>query len=116
MPGVAITPDGGEHLGTGVRSHRVLCELPDLEVVDLRFGPEFEGVDLHTHGDHTDAFFVLEGLAEFTLDGELHRFGPGGFVAVPRGTVHGFRNVGPGNLRLLNVHAPTTGFIQSLRG
>ena len=58
---------------------------------------------------------MLAGEAEFTLDGELHHFGPGGFVAAPIGTVHGFRNAGDGELRLLNMHAPDTGFAKRLR-
>lgn len=116
MSGIAIDPGGGERLPRGAgREHRILCELPALEVIELHFGPDFEGVDLHTHADHADSFYVLEGEAEFTIDGQLHRFGPGGFVAAPMGTVHGFRNAGDGDLRLLNVHAPTTGFAAGLR-
>lgn len=116
MSGIAIEPEGGERLQREEgRGHRILCELPALEVIELHFGPDFEGVDLHTHADHTDSFYVLEGEAEFIIDGEVRRFGPGGFVAAPIGTVHGFRNAGPGDLRLLNVHAPATGFANGLR-
>jgi quercetin dioxygenase-like cupin family protein len=116
MTGIAIAPGGGERLPRGDgREHRILCELAALEVIELCFGPDFEGVDLHTHADHSDSFYVLEGEAEFTIDGRLHRFGPGGFVAAPVGTVHGFRNAGDGDLRLLNVHAPATGFAAGLR-
>ncbi|MDX6521622.1 MAG: hypothetical protein QOJ31_2139 [Gaiellales bacterium] len=115
MDGIAIAPDGGEWLRRGGRNHRILCELPALEVIELRFGPDFEGVDPHTHADHADCFFVLDGEAEFTVGGETLRAGPGSFVAAPIGTVHGFRNVGGGELRLLNVHAPTTGFAERLR-
>jgi quercetin dioxygenase-like cupin family protein len=115
MDGIAIGPDGGERVGGVARRHRILCELPALEVIELRFGPEFEGVDLHTHADHTDCFYVLDGEAEYGLDGELVRAGPGSFIAAPVGTVHGFRNAGDGELRLLNIHAPCTGFAEGLR-
>ena len=77
--------------------------------------PDFEGVDPHTHADHADCFYVLDGQAEFTLDGETLRAGPGSFVAAPIGTVHGFRNAGDGELRMLNIHAPATGFAERLR-
>jgi mannose-6-phosphate isomerase-like protein (cupin superfamily) len=115
MNGIAIEPGGGEHLERTDRSHRVLCELPDLEALELHFGPDFEGVDLHTHADHTDSFYVIAGEAEFTVDGETMRAGPGGFVAAPAGTEHGFRNAGLGELVVLNIHAPHTGWIDRLR-
>jgi len=115
MEGIAFGPDGGERVERQARHHRILCELPALEVIELRFGPDFEGVDLHTHDDHADCFYVLEGEAEFTVDGIARRAGRGSFVAAPIGTVHGFRNAGEGELRLLNVHAPNTGFAERLR-
>jgi mannose-6-phosphate isomerase-like protein (cupin superfamily) len=43
------------------------------------------------------------------------RAGPGSYVAAPVGVVHGFRNAGDGELRMLNVHAPNTGFAERLR-
>jgi hypothetical protein len=58
---IVIEPGGGEPVGRGERNHRILVELPELEVIELRFGPDFEGVDGHTHADHVDSFFVLEG-------------------------------------------------------
>ena len=58
---------------------------------------------------------MLEGEAEFTVAGETLIAGPGSFVAAPAGVVHGFRNVGAGELRLLNIHAPNTGFAERLR-
>jgi quercetin dioxygenase-like cupin family protein len=111
MEGIVSGPEGGER----VRSHRILVELPELEAFDLTFGPDFEGVDLHTHDDHADSFYVLEGEAEFTLDANVVRAGPGTWVSAPVGVVHGFRNVGSGSLRMLNIHAPNTGFGVRLR-
>jgi mannose-6-phosphate isomerase-like protein (cupin superfamily) len=115
VAGIAHGPDGGEHVQREARHHRILCEIDALEVVELRFGPDFEGVDPHTHGDHADCFYVLEGEAAFHLDGETVMARPGSFVAAPIGTVHGFRNAGDGELVLLNIHAPDTGFAQRLR-
>ena len=105
-------PGEGERVGE--RSHRVLAELPHLEVIELSYGPDFEGVDPHTHSDQTDSFYVLEGDVEFFLDGEWHRSGPGTFVSVPPNLEHGFRPAG-GHVRLLNIHAPHVGFIEWLR-
>jgi quercetin dioxygenase-like cupin family protein len=58
--GVLIGPEDGERVS---RDHRILAELPELEVVELRFGPDFEGVEPHSHADHVDSFYVLEGEA-----------------------------------------------------
>ena len=112
MEGIVIGPDGGER----VRKHRILSELPELEVIELHFGPDFEGVDLHRHADHADAFYVLAGEAEFVVDGDVVHAGPGTFVAAPVGIEHGFRVAGEADLVMLNFHAPNTGFIGRLRG
>jgi quercetin dioxygenase-like cupin family protein len=92
----------------------VLAELPELEVIDGRFGPGFS-VDAHSHPDHVDSFYVLEGEAEFTVGEDVVRAGPGTWVAAPVGTRHCFRNVGDGELRILNIHAPYSGFADRLR-
>jgi mannose-6-phosphate isomerase-like protein (cupin superfamily) len=109
MDGIVIPADA-DRATRGTGTFRVLAELDELEVIDMRFGPEFEGVDLHTHEDHVDSFYVLEGEAEFTVGNEVVRAAPGTFVAAPAGLVHGFRSVGDVDLRILNVHAPNTGF------
>jgi len=114
MGAIAIEPDGGELTGREGRQ-RVLCELPALEVLELHFDPDFEGVELHTHPDHTDCFYVLAGEAEFTIDGATMRALQGAFVAAPSGTVHGFQNAEGSDLVMLNIHAPGTGWIDRLR-
>ncbi len=74
--------------------------------------PGFEGVDPHSHDDHVDSFFVLDGEIEF-LNGTG---GPGTFVAAPPGAVHGFKIAGDrAPISLLNFHAPDTGFTDRLR-
>jgi quercetin dioxygenase-like cupin family protein len=114
--GIALGPDDGEKVARTARHHRILAELPELEVIELRFGPEFEGVGVHSHSDHVDSFYVLAGEAEFTVAGEVFRAGPGSWVAAPVGVQHGFRVAGDDELRMLNVHAPNVGFAQRLRG
>lgn len=115
MDGILIGPDDGEAVARGPRNHRILAELPELEVVELQFGPDFEGVEPHSHADHVDSFYVLDGEAEFVIEDEIFRLGPGAYVAAPIGVVHGFRNAGDGDLKMLNVHAPNTGFAGWLR-
>ena len=122
-------PDGGRPLADAVFTrldqaetlrhktslHRILCDLPQLTAIDMIFEPEFEGVDPHTHTDHVDAFYVLEGQVEFHVGDESRVAGPGTFLAAPPRTVHGFRVVGPEPIRFLNLHAPPGGFVDRLR-
>ena len=100
--------------GERIRQHRVLAELPQIEALELSFGPDFEGVDPHTHADHTDSFYVLEGEVEFFENGEWHRAGPRPILSVPPKVEHGFRPSGE-HFRLLNFHTPHVGFIERLR-
>jgi len=109
MEGIVIPADA-ERVSRGTGTFRVLAELPEYEAIEMCFGPEFEGVDLHVHDDHLDSFYILDGEAEFTIDGEVIHAGPGTYVAAPAGVEHAFRNAGQGNLRLVNIHAPNTGW------
>src|SRR5207247_2964940 len=70
VDGIAIGPDGGDRVTGGPSNHRILAELPECEVIELRFTPDFEGVDPHTHPDHIDSFYVLDGEAEFVVGDE----------------------------------------------
>jgi quercetin dioxygenase-like cupin family protein len=115
MDGIAIGPDGGERVARGPRYHRILAELPELEAIEVCFGPDFEGVEPHSHDDHVDSFYVLDGEAEFTVGDGTFRARPGSYVAAPVGVRHGFRNAGDGDLRMVNVHAPNTGFARRMR-
>jgi quercetin dioxygenase-like cupin family protein len=113
---IVIPPGEGERFERpGVTTQRVLAELPEYEAIELTFEPGWEGVDPHTHDDHVDSFYVLEGEVEFLTGERTIRGGPGTYVAVPRGVLHGFRNAGDSRIRLLNIHAPAAGFIERLR-
>ena len=57
----------------------------------------------HTHADEDEAIYVLEGEFEVTAGSDVARMAAGGFAFVPRGTAHGFTNVGAGRGRLLIV-------------
>ena len=112
---VFTTPEDAETLRSAVSMHRILCDLPQLSAIDMTFQPEFEGVDPHTHADHVDAFYVLEGEVEFRVDDETLIARPGAFLAAPRNSVHGFRPAGTDPIRCFNLHAPPAGFLDRLR-
>lgn len=102
---------GGERLARGDLAHYIKAQLPQLAAIEESFAPGWE-VEPHSHADHVDSFFVLEGEVEF-LDVAA---GPGTFVAAPPNTVHGFRILGDRpSTTLLNIHAPDTGFADRMR-
>ena len=60
-----------------------------------------------THAPHThegdEFFFVLEGTAEFHLDGETATGGPMTSFYCPPGSTHGIRNIGDTELKYLVI-------------
>jgi mannose-6-phosphate isomerase-like protein (cupin superfamily) len=60
----------------------------------------------HVHPDRVEAFWVLDGEAEFELDGELTRAAAGSFVLVPGGVAHTFGAPADRAARVLVLHAP----------
>jgi quercetin dioxygenase-like cupin family protein len=112
---IVIPPGGGERFERENRVVTILGDLPQLSAITIEFASSFE-VATHRHDDHVDAFYVLDGEVEFTLEDGAVRAGPGTFVAAPPGTLHGFRTTGPGRARVLNLHAPDAGFADSIRG
>jgi quercetin dioxygenase-like cupin family protein len=60
----------------------------------------------HVHPDRVEAFWVLDGEAEFELDGQLMRARADSFVLVPGGVVHTFGASPTQAARLLVLHAP----------
>jgi quercetin dioxygenase-like cupin family protein len=112
---VFAEPGSAETLDHETSRHHILCDLPQLTAIDMTFRPEFEGVDPHSHPDHVDAFYVLDGQVEFRVGDEPRVAGPGTFVAAPPGSVHGFAVAEAQPIRLLNLHAPPGGFVDRLR-
>ena len=60
----------------------------------------------HVHPDRVEAFWVLDGEAEFELDGEQNRVQAGGFVLVPGGVAHTFGATQAIAARVLVLHTP----------
>ncbi len=60
----------------------------------------------HVHPDRTEAFWVLDGEAEFELDGELVSASAGSFVLVPGGVAHTFGAPQRTAAHVLVWHAP----------
>ena len=64
------------------------------------------GPAAHAHADADETFYLLSGELEM-LDGDAHfRAGPGDLVFVPRGSRHGFANVGLHPARVFILFTP----------
>ncbi len=75
--------------------------------------PPGKGPPPHMHAREDEAFYILEGEAEFHVDGRIVRGRRGDAVLAPKGSRHFFRNVGDGSLRLVITCSPAgfEGFI-----
>jgi len=60
----------------------------------------------HSHVGNDEAYFVLDGLVEFHVGGEVFEGSTGTFVLVPAGEAHTFGNTADTPARLLVLHAP----------
>jgi quercetin dioxygenase-like cupin family protein len=58
----------------------------------------------HYHADAAEYFFVTAGCLGVMADGEWTTLGPGGYVEVPRGVVHTFRNEGEEEVRTITIY------------
>jgi thiamine-phosphate pyrophosphorylase len=80
--------------------------LPQIDWLEWSLAAGETGARPHTHGAHTDVFYVLSGEIEMRLGDETVRLPAGSCVAAPPSLVHGFRNPGATEARYLNLHAP----------
>ena len=98
------------------RSIQVKADLDELALSEFRYAPGEQGPPRHVHRRHSDAFYVLEGELTIELADEVLRAGPGTMAVAPAGLVHTFRNEGSGDARFLNIHAPSMGFPDHMKG
>jgi len=120
-PGLVIHRRAGGSEGETItarpeRRATILVDADELVVSEFSYGPGERGAKLHVHRHHADGFLVVEG--EFTFasrDGSVA--GPGGTLLLfPPGVVHGFDNDSSANARCFNLHMPSSGFADYLRG
>jgi quercetin dioxygenase-like cupin family protein len=104
----------GEQLEAHNRIATIKLGRKELSLIEFELEPGFEWPEPHSHDHRVDAFYLLDGETEFLFGNETLLLGAGSFVAAPPGIEHTFSS-GPGRSRLLNVHAPSSGFHEWLR-
>lgn len=108
--------DGEAIIDRPSRRVTLLVDADELAVTESVYGPGERGPDPHVHHDHVDGFLVVEGELTFAFrDGSL-RAPAGTCVLVPPNVVHSFWNEGAANARFFNLHMPSCGFGDYLRG
>jgi mannose-6-phosphate isomerase-like protein (cupin superfamily) len=103
---IVVPPGTGRRVGN-VEFLARTADTPRFTLGIIEIAPGRE-LDAHVHADEDDAFYILAGEMTFFFGDEDEEAvaPPGTFVLVPPGVRHGFRNPGPGPVRMLNVHAP----------
>jgi quercetin dioxygenase-like cupin family protein len=120
-PGLVVVRRAGGAEGDNVtdrpeRRATVLVEADEITISEFDYGPGERGAQQHVHREHADAFLVLDGAFTFRLRDGSHAL-PGGTLALfPPGVVHGFDNDASDRARTFNLHMPSLGFADYLRG
>jgi quercetin dioxygenase-like cupin family protein len=100
----------GERLGV-----TLLADIEQIGIVEVRSSPGGVAPPLHVHA-HAECFFVFEGELSLRLEDREHRVWPETWVFVPPGVVHTFAVTGDERARFLDIHVPSSGFGDFVRG
>jgi len=74
-------------------------------ILDMTIKPGF-GAPAHISATEDKLFIVIEGQLKYLVGDKIEVVGPGARVQVPRGTIHGFTNVGSADARHILVSTP----------
>lgn len=105
-----LAPDGGESVWAfmgdkytiKVGSAETRGAMGLIEVVV----PPLSGPPMHTHNNEDEAFYILDGKFEVVANDRELTVESGGFIYLPRGTLHRFRNIGDKHSKLLLLFTP----------
>jgi len=73
------------------------------------------GPGRHIHHKQDETFIFLEGTFDVEIEGQLHRMSAGDTAFIPKGTVHGWKNVGDVIGRLRYIFSPALNIEQMFR-
>jgi quercetin dioxygenase-like cupin family protein len=85
---------------------RIINPYPSpFTILDMTIKPGF-GAPAHISATEDKLFIVIEGQLKYLIGDRTAVAGPGARVLAPRGTVHGFTNVGDADARHILVSTP----------
>jgi quercetin dioxygenase-like cupin family protein len=116
-----LLPGEGESVQIGTTTHTTFkavgSETDDrLGLFEHRMAPGAPGASPHVHREQLEAFYVLNGVVELTLDGRTFAAPRGTFVNVPENMSHGFRNPYTDQATMLIVFTPAINREEYFRG
>jgi mannose-6-phosphate isomerase-like protein (cupin superfamily) len=105
-----VGPQGGEAIQLGPIRMRILEDGATtshrLGIGEITLAPHTEGPPQHRHARHDEGFYVVSGMARFTV-GETDYDAPAGtLVMIPPGAPHTFANPTDDTTVVLNTFTP----------
>jgi mannose-6-phosphate isomerase-like protein (cupin superfamily) len=113
---VAQIGHGERIAGDGDLGVTLLADVEQIGVAEIRSEPGGLAPPLHLHSQHAECFFVLAGELMLRLEDRELQAGAGTWVHVPAGVVHTFSVTGDTRAHFLDIHAPSCGFGDFVRG
>jgi mannose-6-phosphate isomerase-like protein (cupin superfamily) len=105
-----VGPDGGEVIGLGPAQVRILEDgrttKHRLGIGEITLAPHSAGPPQHRHARHDEGFYVVSGIAQFTVGETVYDAPAGTLVMVPPGAPHTFANPGDQPLVMVNTFTP----------
>ena len=105
-----VGPDGGESIQLGPTRMRILEDGSTtnhrLGIGEITLAPHTDGPPQHRHARHDEGFYVVSGLARFTVGTESYDAPAGTLVMLPPGAPHTFANPTDGTTVLLHTVTP----------
>jgi mannose-6-phosphate isomerase-like protein (cupin superfamily) len=108
---VVVTGTGdGEVIDLGPATIRILEDGSTtghrLGIAEIVIAPHSEGPPQHRHAEHDEGFYVVSGIARFTVGDTDYDAPAGTLVMVPPGAPHTFANPGEEPLVMINTFTP----------
>jgi quercetin dioxygenase-like cupin family protein len=105
-----VGPGDGESIQLGPTRMRILEDGSTtnhrLGVGEITLAPHTDGPPQHRHARHDEGFYVVSGLARFTVGTTSYDAPAGTLVMLPPGAPHTFANPTDGTTVLLNTFTP----------
>jgi mannose-6-phosphate isomerase-like protein (cupin superfamily) len=105
-----VGPTGGEVIALGPIRMRILEDGSTtshrLGIGEITIPPRTDGPPQHRHARHDEGFYVVSGIARFTVGDRDYDAPAGTLVMVPPGAPHTFANPGDEPAVLLNTFTP----------